>query len=138
MAGQYKGVQAILLERNPNCTVSSCGNHTLNLVGVDSVESCKEAILFFGRIQQMYNFFSSSPCRWEILQKHVPVSLHAISKTRWSARINAVEPVAKHLSTIRAAVEEAEILNLQPHARTELQSIKEYFDTFECILLSAI
>jgi hypothetical protein len=66
------------------------------------------------------------------------VSLHAISETRWSAQINAVEPVAKHLSTIRAAVEEVELLNLQPHARTGLQSTKEYFDTFECILLSKI
>jgi hypothetical protein len=138
LGGQYKCVQAILLERNPNCILSSCGNHTLNLVGVDSVESCKKAILYLGRIQQMYNFFSSSPRRWEILKKHVPVSLHAISKTRWSARINAVKPVVKHLSTIRAAVEGAELLNLQPHARAGLQSIKEYLDTFECIPLSTI
>lgn len=82
MAGAYNGVQAILLERNPNCIFSSCGNHTLNLVGVDSVETCKEGISYFGRIQQMYNFFSSSPRRWEILKKHVPASLHSISKTR--------------------------------------------------------
>jgi hypothetical protein len=61
-----------------------------------------------------------------------------MSKTRWSTRINAVKPVAKHLSTIRAAVQEEELLNLQPDARAELQSITEYLDTFECILLSTI
>jgi hypothetical protein len=35
-------------------------------------------------------------------------------------------------------VQETKLLNLQPHARTELQSIKEYFDIFECIPLSTI
>ena len=102
MAGQYNGVQAVLLRHNTNCIFSSCRNHTLNLVGVDSVESCKEAILYFGRIQQMYNFFSSSPQRWEILKEVVGHSLHSISKTRWSARIDAVKPVTKYLANIKA------------------------------------
>lgn len=60
MAGKYNGVQAILLEHNFNCIYSSCGNHTLNLVGVDCTKSCKEAITYFGTVQQMYNLFSSN------------------------------------------------------------------------------
>lgn len=102
------------------------------------METCKEAILYFGRIQQMYNFFSSSPQRWEILKKVVKFSLHSISTTRWSARIEAVKPLANHLSSIKAAVEEAELLNLQPHVRSELHSIKQYLVTFECVLLSTL
>jgi hypothetical protein len=69
MAGKYKGVQAILLQTNPSCIFSSCGNHTLNLVGVDCAESCNEAVKYFGLIQRMYNLFSSSPQRWEILKR---------------------------------------------------------------------
>lgn len=138
MAGQYNGVQALLRERNPNCIFSSCGNHTLNLVGVDSAESCKEAVTYFGRIQQMYNFFSSSPRKWEILKKHISGSLHTISKTRWSARIDAVKPIFNNQSNILAALEECKSLNLPPHARTELQPIFQYLDTFECILLTTI
>lgn len=138
MAGQYKGVQAVLRDINPNCLFSPCGNHTLNLVGVDSVESCKEALNFFGRIQQLYNFFSRSPQRWEILKKHLNVSLHAVSKTRWAARINSVKPLAKHFPDILKAVEESETLNLQPHARTELGTIKEYLKSFECVILIKI
>ena len=69
MAGMYNGAQAVLLKENGNCTFSGCGNHTLNLVGVDSAESCKEAIAFFGTVQQVYNFFSGSPYRWKILKK---------------------------------------------------------------------
>ena len=83
MAGKYNGAQAVLLKENGNCTFSGCGNHTLNLVGVDSAESCKEAIAFFGTVQQVYNFFSGSPKRWEILKKYLPhCSLHNILKNQ--------------------------------------------------------
>ncbi|XP_065665714.1 zinc finger MYM-type protein 1-like [Hydra vulgaris] len=112
MAGKYKGVQAVLLEENPNCMFARCGNHTLNFVGVDYAESCKEAILYFGIVQQMYNFFSTSPQRWEILKQHVPASLHGISKTRWSARIEAVKPFDRHLNSLRTALKELQPLNL--------------------------
>ena len=138
MAGKYKGVQAVLLEQNSNCIFSSCGNHTLNLVGVDCAESCREAITYFGTVQQMYNLFSSSPQRWEILKQHLPVSLHSISKTRWSARIDGVKPVAHHLSSLRKALCELESINLTALARTELRSIEKYISKFEFILMSNI
>ncbi|XP_065672106.1 zinc finger MYM-type protein 1-like [Hydra vulgaris] len=138
MAGKYKGVQAVLLEENPNCMFASCGNHTLNLVGVDCAESCKEAILYFGIVQQMYNFFSSSPQRWKILKQHVPASLHGISKTRWSARIEAVKPVARHLNSLRTALKELQSLNLTVSAQSELQSIQKYLSKFECIVMSSL
>lgn len=47
MSGRYNGVQAVLREVNSNCIFSSFGNHTLNLVGVDCAESCKEADLLW-------------------------------------------------------------------------------------------
>ncbi|XP_065650734.1 zinc finger MYM-type protein 1-like [Hydra vulgaris] len=138
MAGKYKGVQAVFLEENPNCMFASCGNHTLNLVGVDCAESCKEAILYFGIVQQMYNFFSSSPERWEILKQHVSASLHGISKTRWSARIEAVKPVARHLNSLRTALKELQSLNLTVSAQSELQSIQKYLSKFECSAMSSL
>jgi len=61
MSGKYNGVQALLLLENSNCTFITCGNHTLNLVGVNAAESCKEVITYFGTIQHLYKFFSSSP-----------------------------------------------------------------------------
>ena len=73
MSGKYNGVQAILKKINENCIFSSCANHTLNLVGTDCAEACNEAKIFFGIIQRNYNVFSSSPQRWEILQKHFTV-----------------------------------------------------------------
>ncbi|XP_053893227.1 uncharacterized protein LOC128841815 [Malaclemys terrapin pileata] len=138
MAGKYKGVQAVLLEHNSNCIFSSCGNHTLNLVSVDCAESCKEAITYFGTVQQMYNLFSSSPQRWEILKKYLLVSLHGMSKTRWSARIDGVQPVAQYLNSARKALNELESLNLTAQAGMELQSIQKHMSKFECILMLSL
>ncbi len=50
---------------------------------------------FFGNIQRLYNFFSSSPSRWKNLQEATGVSLHKLSTTRCSARIEAVKPLVK-------------------------------------------
>lgn len=139
MAGKYSGAQAILKEKNENCIFSSCANHTLNLVGTDCAEACSEAITFFGIIQKMFNVFSSSPQRWEILKEHLPVSLHKMSKTRWSARIDCVRPIARHLDSVRNAVAElSEVTNLTAECKSDLQGIKKYLDTFECVLMSAI
>jgi hypothetical protein len=65
--------------------------------------------------------------RWSLSSAFFTVKL--------SARINAVKPVTTHLSSIPAAVKETELLKLQPYAGTKLQSLKEYLDTFEYILL---
>ena len=136
MAGKYNGVQAVLIQQNPNGMLSSCGNHSLNLVGVDCAESCKEAVTYFGTIQQMYNLFSSSPQRWEILKQHLPVSLHGMSKTRWSARIDDVKPVAQHLNSVRSALNELGVLHSTALAKMELNAIQKYISKFDCILMS--
>ncbi len=107
MARKYNGVQSVLLQKNSNCIFSSCGNHTLNLVGVDCAESCKEAVTYFGTIQQMYNLFSSSPQRWEILKNHLPVSLHGMPKALLhnaaQSGVNSRQPciTAIHLSPMQ-------------------------------------
>lgn len=94
MAGKVKGVQARILSKNPLAKFSPCASHTLNLVGVHAARACPEVDLLFGFINQLYKLFSGSPHRWEILQKVLGYSLHILSDTRWSARIQAVRPVA--------------------------------------------
>ena len=46
MAGQYKGVQATILEKNPQAVFSPCSTHSLNLCGVHAAESSVEALLW--------------------------------------------------------------------------------------------
>ena len=63
MSGKAKGVQARLKELNPGCLFSACGCHSLNLVGVRSVQCCPDVITFFGMIERLYVLFSCSPAR---------------------------------------------------------------------------
>jgi len=106
----------------------------LILVGVDSVGTCTEAILHFGKTQQMYNFLSGSP-EIKNFEESWKFSLYIISTTRWSAKIEAVKSVANHSFGITAAIDDAELLNLQPNACRDLHSIIQYLVTFECVLL---
>lgn len=64
-------------------------------------------------LKKLYNVFGSSPQRWEILKDIIPSSLHSMSKTRWSARVDSVKPVAAHLSGIVKALDELSKLNLK-------------------------
>ena len=63
MASKYRGVQAILKDKNPKCLFAPCGNHTLNLFGVNSAEACVKTVTLFGSIQKLFNIFSSSTSR---------------------------------------------------------------------------
>lgn len=67
--GVYKGAQAIILAANSEAIYSACTNHSLNLRGEQAAASCPTAVTFFGALQKLYNIFSSSIQRWEILKK---------------------------------------------------------------------
>lgn len=67
MSGIYEGLQAYVKNQNPLAVYIPCTAHSLNLVGVHSVDCCEEAVNFFSFLQMLYNFFSSSTHRWSIL-----------------------------------------------------------------------
>ena len=93
MKGKHSGVQARMLDINPKAVYVPCANHTLNLVVVDSANSSTEALTFFGVLTRLYVLFSSSAQRWEILKKHVELSIKSQSDTRWESRIKCIEPL---------------------------------------------
>ena len=51
MAGQYSGLQSRVKKINPLADFIPCSAHSLNLVGVNAVESCSGATLFFCLVQ---------------------------------------------------------------------------------------
>lgn len=138
MKGAYKGAQAVILSANSEAVYSACTCHSLNLCGEQAAESCPAAITFFGAVQKLYNIFSSSPQRWEILKEKIPSSLHSMSKTRWSARVDSVKPVAAHLPGILEALEELSVLNLTAECRRDIEGLTKFFKTFNCLLLASI
>jgi len=66
------------------------------------------------------------------------ISLHNILKTRWSARIYAVKPVALQLKSLLSAVNDFEVRSLPAEAQTQIKFFKKYLTSFECILMSTI
>uniref|UniRef100_A0A1A8IJ03 TTF-type domain-containing protein n=2 Tax=Nothobranchius kuhntae TaxID=321403 RepID=A0A1A8IJ03_NOTKU len=139
MSGKVKGVQAQILQANPLATYSPCASHTLNLVGTHAAESCPEVSTFFGCINRLYNLFSASPERWVIFKEKTGCSLHRLSDTRWSARIAAVRVVATHLPSIIEALEcILATCNLTSEAKFEANGLKNYFMTFDAVVLLTV
>lgn len=67
MSGTYKGVQARIKQINPLAEWVPCAAHTLNLVGVNSVNCCEETEQFFSFVQTLFNFSSKSTSRWQMI-----------------------------------------------------------------------
>jgi hypothetical protein len=62
-SGRYKGKQEIILKINKYAMYIPCAGHSLNLVGRAAVDCCVDVVNFFGIVQEIYNFFSSSTHR---------------------------------------------------------------------------
>ena len=129
------------MQRSLNCAVS---RNTILVArgGVHAARSCDEVITFFGIVQKMYVVFSSSPPRrWEILQDEIGSSLHYLSETRWSARIDAVKPFAAHLPNLVIALRkllQGEAATLKPDTFADVKGILKFLKKFACLLLSSI
>ncbi|XP_065650339.1 uncharacterized protein LOC136078494 [Hydra vulgaris] len=105
MAGKYKGVRARILEINSLAIFIPCAAHNLNLAGVHAGSTLPEMITFFGTVQRLFNFFSSSTIRWEILMKSLKLTLKSFSDTRWSSKANAITSLSLHLSEVKKGLE---------------------------------
>uniref|UniRef100_H3AJL3 Uncharacterized protein n=1 Tax=Latimeria chalumnae TaxID=7897 RepID=H3AJL3_LATCH len=119
-------------EKNPLATYSPCACHSLNLVGAHAAQPCPEIATFFGCVNRLYVLFSGSPKRWAILKEKTGCSLHSMSETRWSARIEAICSVAKHLPSIIAALESIIKSNkLSNEALSEAKGLVKGLQSFE-------
>ncbi|XP_065639642.1 uncharacterized protein LOC136072365 [Hydra vulgaris] len=136
MSGVYKGVQAIILQRNPQAFYMPCNTHNLNLAGVHSLESSVERKNYFGRIQLLYNLFSGSPIRWKILTETTGLSLHQTSQTRWSARIEAVKPLVKRPREIILSLQKLRDLDLTADLLIDVKSLEKWIQSFEFIIMT--
>ena len=117
--------------------ISPCSAHSLNLCSVHSAESSPEVKSFFGNMQKLYNLFSSSPARWKVLQETAHVSLHRMSDTRWSARIDAVKPLVKRPREILQALNKLqEEFDLTSDLSNEVSSLTKWLQSFEFVLLA--
>jgi len=117
MSGQYKGMQAKIKEVCPRAEFVPCAAHSLNLVGQSAVNFCVDAVSFFGIVQGVFNFFSTSCLRWNRLKdcldtKHISVP-KSTSATRWSANALAVFALNAGYNDILATLREFAYDSLQ-------------------------
>ena len=138
MAGKYNGTQSHILQVNPLAFFSPCACHSLNLCGSQAAECCPQVQTYFGVIQKLYNIFSSSPIRWNILQQTCGFSLHKLSHTRWSDRVESVRPFVSHIHCMKDALNLLLELNLTAETRADVQAVSKYVSTFICQLMSSI
>ncbi|XP_069582652.1 zinc finger MYM-type protein 1-like [Ranitomeya imitator] len=106
MAGQHTGVQRRIKEINKKAEFVACTNHSLNLAGVHAASVALSSVTFFGTVERLFTFFSSSTHRWDVLISVTGQSVKRVLETRWSARGDAVSAVKKNYSKILQAVEQ--------------------------------
>ena len=87
---------------------------------------------FYGNIQKFYTLFSSNPNRWKILQNPSSISLHRLSDTCWSTRIEAVKPLVKKPREIVQALDTLnEGVDLPVDLCNEVNSLVKWPQSFE-------
>lgn len=112
MSGTYEGLQAYVKKKCDLAIYVPCTAHSLNLVGVHSVNCCLEAVNFFGFLQSLYNFFSSATHRWNILTTSIEKSdsnrllvLKSLSDTRWSCHTESCKALINNYTKIIEVLE---------------------------------
>ncbi|EFA12671.1 52 kDa repressor of the inhibitor of the protein kinase-like Protein [Tribolium castaneum] len=106
MAGQHTGVQKRIKEINPKVEFVACTNHSLNLAGVHAASVAVNSVTFFGTMERLFLFFSSSTHRWDVLTSATGQDVKRLIETRWSARGDAVSVVRKAYSKILTVLED--------------------------------
>ncbi|XP_013782579.1 zinc finger MYM-type protein 1-like [Limulus polyphemus] len=142
MAGAYSGLQARIKELNELVHFVPCTAHSLNLVGVSSVDSCLDAITFFNFLQNLYTFFSSSTHKWDCLVQAIEkggLVVKCLSNTRWSARADAVKAVRNHYceimnSLLKISKDRTQIMT----TRAEAGGLIKQMESFETALMTVI
>ena len=85
-------------------------------------------------MQKLYNFFSISTHRWEILEKELnkKPTLKAFSKTRWSARYQATKSLNEAWDDVLNALQTvSEDLREKSTTRVEASGLYNYFNSLE-------
>lgn len=143
MSGCYKGLQSRLKEINPLVEWVPCAAHTLNLVGVNSVNCCLETEDFFSFVQTLFNFCSRSPSQWQTITAGLQPdensrieTLKTLSDTRWSVHAEATKALCLNYANIQESLRKiADDANQQLTPRDEASLLCKKMDKLEIAFL---
>ena len=81
--------------------------------------------------------FSSSAQRWEILKKHVELSIKSQSDTRWESRIKCIKPLRYNLKEVLLALKDLEAISIERkdgRAASETKSLIAHLSKWSFLL----
>lgn len=144
MSGKYSGLQTRLRKDFPLIEYVPCSAHSLNLVGTCAAECCSAAVSFFGLVQKLYNFFSVSTHRWELLSQKIShtsgmSTLKSLATTRWSANADAVKVLRNNYKNILSIlIDISEDINETADTRNEARTLLSKMETFEFAVMTVV
>lgn len=106
MSGRLTGVQQRILDINKKAIFINCDNHSLNLAGLHAANEHTYVISMFGTLDAIFNFFSSSTTRWQLLSSRIGMTVKRSVPTRWSSRYEAVSVVQDKIDELIELLEE--------------------------------
>ena len=138
MSGAHNGVQKLMKDRSSKpVPFVHCAAHNLNLVVNDAVNSVVENDNFFGVIQSIYVFFSSSINRsrdLQLLAVDSSLSLKKLCATRWSSRVDSVRAVRDRFVDILKRLTVISLTSKDRKERDEADGIKKNMEKIEFIV----
>lgn len=132
MSGRFSGLQSKIKELSPLALYIHCCAHNLNLVLIDSIRSSLDAVTFFGTLETLYSFITSSLPRLKLFQKEqelingLILTLKKLSETRWASHKRAIDSVYINLPAIVNALQkiaDGKILNTKLKIISEAQGL---------------
>ena len=96
----------IAVNKNAKAIFINCDNHSLNLAGVHAAKVDHSIVAFFGTVEQIYVFFSSSTSRWAKMEAKWNRNVERESETRWSAQEEAVSIVASSFNELVVLIQD--------------------------------
>ncbi|KAL4085418.1 hypothetical protein QTP88_027277 [Uroleucon formosanum] len=119
---------------------SNMSAHSLNLVGSNAAESTSFGTQFFCTSQMIYNFFSVSTYRWDLLCRYLnhkgndnqTVNIKKLSTTRWSSRYDVCKALYLGYNQIKNTLEDIIKDHIQKQeTRNEASSILNKLDSLD-------
>ena len=144
MSGKYNGLQAQLKKVNPLIHYTPCAAHSLNLVGINTMEDCcADVISFFELLQSLYTFCSASTHRWNIVFTNsdydISHTLKSLCGTRWSCRADSTKALRRNYSAIRDSLAKIALdCDEKNQTKREASALVAKLDTLESAMMTIL
>ena len=144
MSGKISGLQTRVKQENDLALYVHCCAHNLNLVISDACHGCTDAVTFFGTIQKLYNFFTSSQPQHNVLEnalKELGIPVKRLQKqceTRWYCKYDAVKSIKETYPGLLLALEKLSVSERNAETKAESKSLLGFISCVEFILMHEI